>query len=142
MHMRFSMPLLLVAMLGSPVAVFAATTGSSAPVRVTYTAAFQPQFGGGVPYTGTLVLTYHPDGIISGTYRGNSIRPDPFNNRTTTLTGGVTGKYVHFSTAGLGPSLSFNGQLQHGTLTGTARTHGRRYDFVAKAVHAAPAHGT
>jgi hypothetical protein len=141
--MRFALSVLAAALFASPLAALAATTNVApkAPVKVIYAAGFQPHARMGVPYTGTLTLTFNPDNIISGQYRGDSIRPDPFNNRITMLSGGVTGKYVHFSSTGFGPPLSFNGQLDHhGSLTGTARIRGRMFDFVAKPQHASSIH--
>jgi hypothetical protein len=141
--MRFVLSALVATLVVSPLAAFGATSSSTlkAPVKVVYTSAFTPHARMGSPYTGTLTLTFNPDNIISGQYRGDSIRPDPFNNRITMLSGGVTGKYVHFSSTGFGPPFSFNGQLDaKGKLIGTARIHGRVYDFAARPDKASPVH--
>ena len=58
--------------------------------QATYVAAYQPTFGRqGVPYSGTMKLKFN-NGIITGTYLAESVRPDPLYGRTINVSGGVS----------------------------------------------------
>jgi hypothetical protein len=99
-------------------------------------AAFRPLHSKSVPFTGVLSLTIEPNGIINGTYRSTSIRPDPFSNKFNKVTGGVSGDNVNLH---IGSTLSFNGKRYEGEWRGTARWRGGFYSFVAKPAHGQPA---
>lgn len=49
-----------------------------------------------------LTIRINPEGIVNGTYRSTSIRPDPFRGNIITVTGGVSGKNIslEFGTSG------------------------------------------
>jgi len=47
------------------------------------------------PWTGDLTLKINAEGIINGTYRSTSSRPDPFRGNIITVTGGLNGKNIH-----------------------------------------------
>jgi len=48
------------------------------------------------PWTGDMTLKINPEGIIHGTYRSTSIKPDPFYGKIITVTGGLSGgKNIH-----------------------------------------------
>ena len=58
--------------------------------EATYVAAFQPTFGPSrVPYSGTMNLKFN-QGIVSGTYVADSVRPDPLYGRTVAVSGKVS----------------------------------------------------
>ncbi|MGB8908343.1 MAG: hypothetical protein WCC84_06310 [Candidatus Cybelea sp.] len=58
--------------------------------EATYVAAFQPTFGPSrVPYSGTMSLKFN-QGIVSGTYVSDSVRPDPLRGRTVPVSGNVS----------------------------------------------------
>jgi hypothetical protein len=74
--------------------------------QATYVAAYQPTFGRqGVPYSGTLKLKFN-DGIVSGTYAAESVRPDPLYGRTINVSGGVSQGHItlDFRASGGSPS--------------------------------------
>jgi hypothetical protein len=95
----------------------------------TYVAAFQPTLGNqGVPYSGVLKLNFK-DGIITGTYQSESVRPDPMYGRIINVTGNINKGYVslRFSSFTLP-----NGTIDHnGTIGGTANWQGKLWDFLA-----------
>jgi hypothetical protein len=47
------------------------------------------------PWTGDLTLKINPEGIINGTYRSTSTKPDPFHGKIITVSGGLNGKNIH-----------------------------------------------
>ena len=95
-------------------------------------AAFRPLHSKSVPYTGVLSLTIEADGIINGTYRSTSVRPDPFSNKFNKVTGGLSGDNVNLH---IGGTLSFNGKRYQGEWRGTASWRAGFYSFVAKPQH-------
>jgi hypothetical protein len=97
---------------------------------VHYVCAFAPVFSNAYPYAGALIISYN-HGIISGTYRDESIKPgSPFRYGTTQqVSGGVSGDSIHFQIGGF---FSFNGKLQGEVIDGSATSRGRIYQFYAK----------
>lgn len=121
----------IVAALALLIAGPALAVSQAPPVPATpYVAAFTPEFGGAsLPYAGTMQLKIN-NGLLTGTYQGISVRPDPFNDHVSMVTGTVSDGSVMFS---IGNSLSFTGQMgRDGTIAGTADYRGQLYDFVAK----------
>ena len=64
----------------------------------TYVAAYNPLFGGGVPYSGEMKLTFN-HGIIAGTYSATSTRPDPLYGRIINVTGTVQHGNINLTSA-------------------------------------------
>jgi hypothetical protein len=96
-------------------------------------AAFAPLHSKAVPYTGTLDLSVDSSGIINGSYKSTSTRPDPFANKFNKVTGGISGDNVNLHIGS--PPLSFNGKNDNGTWQGTASWRGTFYSFTAKEAH-------
>jgi hypothetical protein len=100
--------------------------------QATYVAAYQPTFGNqGVPYSGSLKLTFN-DGIVSGTYASDSVRPDPLRGRIIAVSGGVSEGHItlNFQAAG---GFTVRGTLAaDGEISGTATIKGQFYNFLAK----------
>lgn len=72
------------------------------------------------PWTGDLTLKINSEGIINGTYRSTSSRPDPFHGQLITVTGGLSGTNIHleFGSKGYFP---MKGQFHAGQgIVGTA----------------------
>lgn len=92
-----------------------------------------PQNVKSVPWTGDMTLKINPEGIINGTYRSTSVRPDPFYGKIVTVTGGLTGGNnirLDFGAKGYFP---VKGEFHPGAgIVGTARMKSTMYDFVAK----------
>jgi hypothetical protein len=107
-----------------------AVTNAGAEIATPYVAAFAPIFGvSAMPHTGTMRLLIH-DGIVSGTYTGTSISPDPLDSRIVAVTGSMSDGYVQIYVGGY---LSVRGTVANdGTISGTASYRGRLYQFVAK----------
>ena len=58
--------------------------------EATFVAAFTPSFGPSrVPYSGTMNLKFN-QGIITGTYISDSVRPDPLRGRRVPMSGNVS----------------------------------------------------
>lgn len=97
----------------------------------TYVAAYNPLFGGGVPYSGEMKLAFN-HGIIAGTYSATSTRPDPLYGRIITVTGTVQHGNINLDVGGMS-GFSVRGTLDgNGTISGTATQKGRMYAFLAK----------
>lgn len=91
----------------------ATTTQASAPVHATYETSMQSIYGLDAPWTGTLQLTFNPDGIIQGYYR-------PADDMAfIPVTGGRNGESVWLDIGRRG-HLHVNGVLQNGVITGSA----------------------
>jgi hypothetical protein len=100
--------------------------------HATYVAAYQPTFGRqGVPYSGTLNLKFN-NGIVSGTYRSDSVRPDPLYGRTINVSGGVSEGQITLDFKASG-GFTVRGTLAgNGEISGTATINGHFYSFLAK----------
>ena len=100
--------------------------------EATYVAAYQPTFGAArVPNSGILKLKVN-NGIISGTYVSQSVRPDPLYGRTIGVSGNVSEGQITlvFQTAG---GFTVRGTIAgDGEISGTATINGRFYSFLAK----------
>ena len=92
-----------------------------------------PRMSKSVPWTGDLTLKINPKGIINGTYRSTSVRPDPFYGKITTVTGGLSGQNIRLEFGAKG-SFPVKGDYHAGAgIVATAHTRsGQIYDFVAK----------
>lgn len=118
-----------------------ATVASASPdysvprgTTLAYSVEITPRMRMGVPWTGALAITVNTAGIISGKYRSNSVRPDPFYGKTILVSGGLTsGDRIRLS---FGTSrASVKGTISDEKIVGTfydARNH--LYDFVARRV--------
>jgi|GEM_PF-6569080 len=105
----------------------AAVTAPAAGRHVSYVIGYEPLFGTHIPYVGWLQLTVK-GGIITGTYRGLSISgDDPFVNRITPVSGGISGDAIHFDIGAGASSLSFNGRMSGNWFEGSATWRGRLY---------------
>jgi hypothetical protein len=100
--------------------------------QATYVAAYQPTFGRqGVPYSGTLKLKFN-NGIVSGTYLSESVRPDPLYGRTINVSGGVSQGRITLDFKASG-GFTVRGTLaENGEISGTATINGHFYSFLAK----------
>lgn len=100
--------------------------------EATYVAAYQPTFGPQkAPYVGTMKLKFN-NGIITGTYVSESIRPDPLYGRTIAVSGNVSEGQITlvFQTFG---GFTVRGTLAgDGEISGTATIKGSFYSFLAK----------
>jgi len=112
-----------------PSAAGAIVTTPGHPLQ--YVAAMRPQSSSGVPFSGKLVLSISKDGIVSGTYRADSIRPDPMNGHIIPVSGGVDGKRIHLS-FGMSANFSVSGTIDaHGRIVASGFRHGVAYNFEA-----------
>lgn len=100
--------------------------------QATYVAAYQPTFGRqGVPYSGILKLKFD-NGVISGTYESDSVRPDPLRGRTIPVSGGVSQGHVTLDISA-GGGFTVRGTIAgDGEISGTATIKGSFYNFLAK----------
>jgi hypothetical protein len=100
--------------------------------EATYVAAYEPTFGASrVPHSGIMKLKFN-NGIISGTYVSQSVRPDPLYGRTIGVSGNVSEGRITliFQTAG---SFTVRGTLAgDGEISGTATINGSFYNFLAR----------
>ncbi len=116
------------ALAGLPAIAPAATAyQSSETVHANYSASISPSFGFGYPWTGTLQLAIHPDGIINGYYR-------PADNAAfIPVTGGRDGQNVWIDIGDRG-RLHVSGTFQNGAIVGTAfdQRSMRQYKFNAQ----------
>jgi len=100
--------------------------------EATYVAAYQPTFGAArVPNSGTMKLKFN-DGIISGTYVSESVRPDALYGRTITVSGNVSHGQITLILQAPG-GFTVRGTLAgDGEISGTATIKGSFYSFLAK----------
>lgn len=117
---------MLSVLVSAPMAASAVTAPSTVR-HVSYVIAYEPLFGTHMPYVGWLQLTVS-GGIINGRYRGLSITPDdPFVDRITPVSGGISGNNIHFDVGTGAAPLSFNGRISGQWISGTAEWRGQLY---------------
>ena len=88
------------------------------------------RFGRGTPWTGDMTIKDNAEGIINGTYRSTSIKPDPFYGKIITVTGALTGKSIRLS-FGIVPNVTVRGELVKGGIQGTTAYNGGTLEFAA-----------
>jgi hypothetical protein len=116
------------AIVGTPAISSAATAyAPNKPVHVNYDTSIQNLYGFDYPWSGTLQLTFNPDGIITGYYRPAD------NGDLVPVTGGRNGENIWLD-IGRSGRLHVTGTLQNGTIAGAAFEEGtmRQYKFNAK----------
>jgi hypothetical protein len=79
-------------------------------------------------------ITVNSEGIINGTYRSTSIKPDPFYGKIVTVTGGLSGKDIRLS-FGVVPSVTVRGQVVKNGITGSTTYNSGSLDFAAAVAH-------
>jgi len=100
--------------------------------EATYVAAYQPTFGRqGYPHSGTMKLKFN-NGIISGTYVSDSIRPDPLYGRPIAVSGNVSDGNVTLILQAPGGFTVRGTIAENGEISGTATIKGSFYTFMAK----------
>lgn len=116
------------ALAGAPAISQAVTTQPATPVQTTYQTTLEPLTGLGAPWTGSLQIAIHSDGIIQGYYHpaGDEIAFVP-------VTGGRNGDNVWLD-IGRSGHLHVQGILKNGVITGTAvdESSDQGYDFTAR----------
>jgi hypothetical protein len=83
------------------------------------------------PWTGDLTITVSDSNIVSGQYRSNSIRPDPFRGSIVNVGGGVNGDSIRISFGTTG-RISVRGTISADEITGTFYdANNKTYNFSA-----------
>ncbi len=83
------------------------------------------------PWTGDLSIKISDSNIVSGQYRSNSIRPDPFHGSIITVSGGLSGDFIRINFGTMG-RMSVKGTIAEDKITGTFYdTNNKPYDFNA-----------
>ncbi len=88
------------------------------------------RLGSGTPWTGDMTIRDNAEGLINGTYRSTSIRPDPFYGKIVTVTGAINGKSIRLS-FGIIPSVTVRGELVKGGIKGSTAFNGGTLEFAA-----------
>jgi hypothetical protein len=100
--------------------------------EATYVAAYQPTFGRqGYPHSGTMKLKFN-NGIITGTYTSDSIRPDPLYGRPIAISGNVSQGNITLILQAPGGFTVRGTIAENGEISGTATIKGSFYTFMAK----------
>jgi hypothetical protein len=100
--------------------------------QATYVAAFTPSFGASrVPYSGTMNLNFN-QGIISGTYVSDSVRPDPLRGRRVPISGNVSEGRITLIFQPPG-NFTIRGTIAgNGEISGSGTIRGTSYNMLAK----------
>lgn len=100
--------------------------------EATYVAAYQPTFGRqGYPHSGTMKLKFN-NGIVTGTYTSESVRPDPLYGRPIAISGNVSQGNITLILQAPGGFTVRGTIAESGEISGTATVKGSFYTFVAK----------
>ena len=99
--------------------------------QLTYNCQWSPRVGHGVGWTGTLTMRVNAEGVISGTYRSTSVRPDPFYGRTITVSGGLTGGNNIRLSFGISPNVTVRGVVVKNGIQGSTSYNGGSVEFLA-----------
>lgn len=97
---------------------------------LTYHCQWTQRLKSGIGWTGTMSIRVNAQGLINGTYKSTSIKPDPFYGKIVTVTGGLSGKNIRLS-FGIVPSVTVNGEVVSNGIQGTTSLNGGRYEFLA-----------
>lgn len=130
MRSRFSSALLVLS------AVLALPAGAAVMQghtwQATYVAAFTPSFGASrVPYSGTMNLKVS-QGIVSGTYVSDSVRPDPLRGRRVPLSGNISGGRITLIFQSPA-NFTIRGTIAgDGKISGSGSIRGSSYNMLAK----------
>lgn len=100
--------------------------------EATYVAAYQPTFGRqGYPHSGTMKLKFN-NGIVTGTYTSESVRPDPLYGRPIAMSGNASQGNITLILQAPGGFTVRGTIAESGEISGTATVKGSFYTFVAK----------
>jgi hypothetical protein len=101
--------------------------------EATYIAAYQPTFrtANSYPNSGTMKLKFN-NGIISGTYVSESVRPDPLYGRIVNVSGNVSKGEIYLILNAPGGFTVRGTIAENGEISGTATIKGTFYTFMAK----------
>ncbi|HZV78584.1 MAG TPA: hypothetical protein VFF60_03115 [Candidatus Binatus sp.] len=134
--MRVSRALLIIAIslisIGQGTVSQAQASSLALPVdqQITYHCQWTQRVGPSTPWTGTMTIRVNAEGIINGTYRSTSARPDPFYGRMITVTGALQGQNIRLS-FGISPAVTVRGELFSNGISGTTTFNGGRFEFLA-----------
>jgi hypothetical protein len=89
------------------------------------------------PFTGALVIRLSPQGIISGVYASDSIRPDPLFGHQVPVTGSISsGNQIRLQIGVGSVALTVRGNItQYGIAASAANASFGILDFAATRVH-------
>jgi hypothetical protein len=118
--------LFLAALTSGPVLAMTVQNARDVPFVV----AFGPTNVQSYPFTGTMKLNFN-NGIVSGTYLDNSIKPgSPLaGNHWLQISGGYDNGHIRLR---VGNNFEFNGNINGPEIDGRASARGRFYDFEAR----------
>ena len=114
-------------------AALASAAAATMPETLNFHTSLTKTTGMSSPWTANLTLKVNAEGIVSGTYRSTSIKPDPFYGKIIQVRGGLTGENIHFSFVNEG-NVRFSGKLDAAGIVGTAFFKNSMMNFVAKRV--------
>ena len=98
------------------------TTPAAGSPSLQYRVEIKPRNTNALPWTGDLTIRINPEGIINGTYRSTSIRPDPFRGNIITVTGGLSGNNIRLD-FGISGNFPVRGEYYVGEgIVGTANS--------------------
>jgi hypothetical protein len=98
--------------------------------QLVYHCQWTQRVGPSTPWTGTMTIRVNAEGLINGTYRSTSARPDPFYGRMVTVTGALQGQNIRLS-FGISPAVTVRGELFSNGISGTTTFNGGRFEFLA-----------
>ena len=97
-----------------------------------YSCQWEPRVKQGVPWTGDLTIRVNQEGLINGTYRSTSIRPDPFYGKIITVTGALTGGNNIRLSFGVSPNITIRGEVVNNGIHAVTTYKGGRVEFLAQ----------
>lgn len=88
------------------------------------------------PYTGALVITVNPNGMLTGLYESDSIRPDPLYGRKIPVSGSISRNQIRLQIGNGASAIVLNGSLNGHSISGSASMRsGGIWVFKAERVH-------
>lgn len=130
--MRSHLSLALLALIAVSVLPAGAAVMHGHTWEATYVAAFTPSFGASrVPYSGTMNLRFN-QGVVSGTYVSDSVRPDPLRGRRVPVSGNSSQGRVTLIFQSPA-NFTIRGTIAgDGTISGSGSIRGSSYNMLAK----------
>ncbi len=87
------------------------------------------------PYTGALVFKLHENGILTGEYESDSIRPDPLYGQRIPVTGTISGTHIRLQIGTGVHAIAINGTVNEQNISGSVMRRDGVWTFKAVRVH-------
>ena len=130
MPLTFLVPAILSGAIAAAASAAPASPALPPGQQLVYHCQWTQRYKMSTPWTGTMTIRVNDQGVVNGTYKSTSIKPDPFYGKIVTVTGGLSGDKIRLS-FGISPAVSVSGDVFQNGISGVTTFNGGRFEFVA-----------